>query len=209
MEEGTVYHVQEMDTDPQLIPQYMVEMYSDRRENLAESESESFREILLKYGDTLYDSTGEPGPPRQTPLFKRQAIYDEIKKLEDKKLIEKSNSPCSSGLVLVQKKYLSWRLCVDYRKLNDKTIKDSYPIPRIENNIDALSGAKWMSVLELCMAYQVHMNPYKKGTRKKLHLLRSEVVYINMLRCHFDCATQELGVKELLRQQCEDCSGMF
>ncbi|VDH88704.1 Hypothetical predicted protein [Mytilus galloprovincialis] len=70
-----------------------------------------------------------------------------------------SNSPWSSGLVLVQKKDLSRRLCVDYKKLNDKTIKDSYPIPRIEDNIDALSGAKWMSVLDLRMAYhQVPMN---------------------------------------------------
>ncbi|VDI18408.1 Hypothetical predicted protein [Mytilus galloprovincialis] len=100
---------------------------------------------------------------RAYPASPDTAIEDEIKKLEDKKLIEKSNSPWSSGLVLVQKKDLSWRLCVDYRKLNDKTIKDAYPIPRIEDNIDALSGAKWMSVLDLSMAYhQVPMNPADK-----------------------------------------------
>ncbi|VDI28636.1 Hypothetical predicted protein [Mytilus galloprovincialis] len=105
-----------------------------------------------------------------------------IKKLEDKKLIEKSNSPWSSGLVLVQKKDLSWRLCVDYRKLNDKTIKDAYPIPRIEDNIDALSGAKWMSVLDLSMAYhQVPMNPADKEKtafstpREKLYRIKISV----------------------------------
>ncbi|VDH99985.1 Hypothetical predicted protein [Mytilus galloprovincialis] len=52
---------------------------------------------------------------------------------------------------------------VEKTKLNDKTIKDAYPIPRIEDNIDALSGAKWMSVLDLSMAYhQVPMNPTDK-----------------------------------------------
>ncbi|CAC5404505.1 unnamed protein product [Mytilus coruscus] len=148
MEEGTVCNVREMDRDQQQIPQYMAEMYSDGRENPTESEGERFKDILLRYRDIFYDPAGEPGkttidmhsiklkeeipvkePPRRIPLYKRQAIEDEIKKLEDKKLIEKSNSPRSSGLVLVQKKDLSWRLYVDYRKLNDKTIKDAYPIP--------------------------------------------------------------------------------
>ncbi|CAG2220799.1 unnamed protein product [Mytilus edulis] len=118
MEEETVCNVREMDTDPQEIPQYMAEMYSNGRENLTESEAESFKEILLKYRDIFYDPAGEPGkttigmhsiklkeeipvkePPRRVPLYKRQAIEDEIKKLEDKKLIEKSNSPWSSGLL--------------------------------------------------------------------------------------------------------------
>ncbi|CAG2185648.1 unnamed protein product [Mytilus edulis] len=118
MEEETVCNVREMDTDPQEIPQYMAEMYSNGRENLTESEGESFKEVLLKYRDIFYDPAGEPGkttigmhsiklkeeipvkePPRRVPLYKRQAIEDEIKKLEDKKLIEKSNSPWSSGLL--------------------------------------------------------------------------------------------------------------
>ncbi|CAG2214814.1 Beta-1,4-galactosyltransferase 4,Beta-1,4-N-acetylgalactosaminyltransferase bre-4,Beta-1,4-galactosyltransferase 2,Beta-1,4-galactosyltransferase 5,Beta-1,4-galactosyltransferase 1,Beta-1,4-galactosyltransferase 3,Beta-1,4-galactosyltransferase 6 [Mytilus edulis] len=114
MEEETVCNVREMDTDPQEIPQYMAEMYSNGRENLTESEGESFKEILLKYRDIFYDPAGEPGkttigmhsiklkeeipvkePPRRVPLYKRQAIEDEIKKLEDKKLIEKISDVCS------------------------------------------------------------------------------------------------------------------
>ncbi|CAC5363768.1 unnamed protein product [Mytilus coruscus] len=150
-----------MDTDPQQIPQYMAEVYSDGRENLTESEGEMFREILPENRDTFYYPAGEPG--KTTIGMHSIKLKEEIPKLEDMKLIEKSNHPWSSGLVLVQKKDLSWRLCVDYRKLNEKTIKDAYPIPRIENNIDALSGAKWMSVLDLSMAYrQVPMNPADK-----------------------------------------------
>lgn len=72
--------------------------------------------------------------PRRIPIYKRQALEEEVKKLEEKGLIEKSNSPWSSQTVMVQKKDGSWRMCVDYRKLNKKTIKDAYPLARIDEN---------------------------------------------------------------------------
>jgi hypothetical protein len=53
-------------------------------------------------------------PPRGIPLYKRQALEDEVKKLQDRGLIEKSSSPWSSQVVMVQKKDDSWRMCVDY-----------------------------------------------------------------------------------------------
>ncbi|CAG2221313.1 unnamed protein product [Mytilus edulis] len=96
----------------------------------------------------------EPRAQRRIPLNKRQAIDDEIKKLE------KVQYPLVFSLVLVKKKDLSRQMCAEYQKMNYKTIKESYPILRIEDNIDALSGAKRVSVLELSMAYhQVSMNP--------------------------------------------------
>jgi hypothetical protein len=47
--------------------------------------------------------------------------------------------------VLVKKKDGTLKFCVDYRKLNDVTVKDAYPLPRIDDNLDALAGAKWFS----------------------------------------------------------------
>ena len=55
--------------------------------------------------------------------------------------MEPSSSPWASLVVLVKEKNGNYRFCVDYRKLNSVTIKDSYPLPRIDDTLDALAGA--------------------------------------------------------------------
>lgn len=64
-----------------------------------------------------------------------------------------SCSPYASSIVVGQKKGGEIRLCVDYRQLNAKTRKDAYPLPRIEESLDALTGAKWFSTLDLASGY--------------------------------------------------------
>ena len=78
-------------------------------------------------------------------------------------LIEPSTSPWASPIVLAKKKNGSWRFCVDYRKLNDVTRKDSYPLPRIDDTLDRLAGMQWFSTLDLKSGYwQVEMEPQDK-----------------------------------------------
>lgn len=102
-------------------------------------------------------NTGEARPikqaPRSVPLAKRDEVKRLVNEMERDGVIEPSSSPWSSPVVLVKKKDGSTRFCVDYRKLNDVTKKDSYPLPRIDDTLDTLAGTKWFSTLDLQSGY--------------------------------------------------------
>ena len=68
-------------------------------------------------------------------------------------IIQPSESPCASPVVLVRKKNRKLRFCIDYRKLNHVTKKDAYPLPRIQEMLNALSGSQWFSMLDLASGY--------------------------------------------------------
>jgi len=63
-------------------------------------------------------------------------------------IIEPAASPWASNVVLVKKKDGSLHFCVDYRQLNSITIKDSYPLPLVDNCLNALAGSSWFSTLQ-------------------------------------------------------------
>ncbi|CAF4746916.1 unnamed protein product, partial [Rotaria magnacalcarata] len=67
--------------------------------------------------------------------------FQETKKLLERGQIEESTSPWSSPIVLVEKKDKTMRFCIDYRRLNAITIKDAFPLPRIDEIFDQLSDA--------------------------------------------------------------------
>lgn len=76
-----------------------------------------------------------------------------IKKQLDTGVITKSTSPWASPMVFVKKKDGTTRPCVDYRRLNELTRKDAYPLPSIQDCLDSLSGATLYSTLDLQSGY--------------------------------------------------------
>ncbi|GBL74064.1 Transposon Ty3-G Gag-Pol polyprotein [Araneus ventricosus] len=98
--------------------------------------------------------------PRRLPLAKKEEAERLVKEMVDNGIIEESSGPWASPTVLVKKKDGSTRFCVDCRKLNEITIKDSYPLPRINDTLDTLNGGQWFSTLDLKSGYwQVDIQP--------------------------------------------------
>jgi len=77
---------------------------------------------------------------RRIPFHLRKEVDNLIEEMRQQGVIEESCSPWISPAVLVRKKYGSVRFCVDFRKLNAITKKDSYPIPRIDDMLNRLVG---------------------------------------------------------------------
>ena len=137
-----------------------------------------FFQLLLSFADVIASSTADLGrtdkvrhniptgdarpvrqPVRRVPPHRR----DEVRKLLDDMLsrgvVEPSTSPWASPIVLVRKKDGSTRFCVDYRKVNEVTRKDAYPLPRIDATLDTLAGSQWFTTLDLLNGYwQVGMD---------------------------------------------------
>nr|VZI35503.1 unnamed protein product [Spirometra erinaceieuropaei] len=99
-------------------------------------------------------------PPRRIPLRYREEFNKLLDELLQAKIIQPSLSPWASPIALVPKKDGSVRLCVDYRRLNAVTVRDSFPLPRLDDTLDALGNAAWFSTLDLKSGYwQVEIHP--------------------------------------------------
>jgi hypothetical protein len=90
---------------------------------------------------------------RRIPPHLHQEVKDHLKTLLSKGVIKESTSPWASPIVLVRKKCGGLRLCVDYRRLNAATTADAFPLPRVDESLEALRGAKYFSTVDLASGY--------------------------------------------------------
>lgn len=96
--------------------------------------------------------------PYRHPCIHKNEIERQVKEMLDTGVIKSSNSSYSSPVILVKKSDGTWRICIDYRKLNQNTVKDRFPIAIVEELFDELNGARYFSKLDLRSGYhQIRM----------------------------------------------------
>ena len=82
-------------------------------------------------------------PARCVPVAQQEEVRKLLHEMQEKNVIQPSRSPWAAPVILVKKKDGSTRFCVDYRKLNNVTHKDAYPLQRIDDILQSLVGSKW------------------------------------------------------------------
>lgn len=160
------------------VPEHLQDLWKRGSEHITKAESIKLAELLIKYQHVFSTSDSDIGqtdltehdivttdqipikqPPRRLPKCSEEEVDRQVQDLLAREKITCSSSPWSSPIVLVAKKDGTKRLCVDYRKLNDKTVKDAYVIPVINNMLSNLSGASWFNTFDLSSGYwQVKMS---------------------------------------------------
>ncbi len=104
--------------------------------------------------------------PRRLPFKALDVVREMVKDMLEKKVIEPVESAWAFPIVLAKKSDGSWRFCVDYSKLNDMVVKDSFPLPNIEEMVDELKEAKVLSVVDLASGFwQI---PVHESAKEKL-----------------------------------------
>lgn len=91
----------------------------------------------------MHGHTTSRQPLRRQPLPHRSAVDEHLDSMLAAGTIEPAVGEWAANVVLVRKKDGILRFCIDHRQLNDRTKKDSYPFPRIDECLDALSGGEW------------------------------------------------------------------
>lgn len=108
--------------------------------------------------------------PYRLPARHRQEISDQMEVLERDGVIAQSDSPWNAPLLVVPKKpdvngKVKYRVCVDFRRLNQVTIGDAFPLPNITDILDQLGKSKYYSTLDLAQGY--HQVPMNESDREK------------------------------------------
>ena len=143
--------------------------------NLDTEQSTQLQRLLQEFEDVFNDTpgstdraahsidTGTSKPitqqPYRIPSKWKELLEEEVQQLLTLGIIRPSKSPWAAPVVCVQKKDKTLRMCIDYRRLNAVTKDDLYPLPRIEELLDTVSGANYITTIDLAKGYyQIPVN---------------------------------------------------
>lgn len=137
--------LEEIDQGKQLISKY-----SDL---MSKGETDIGTTKLVRHRIELTDNTPFKQKHRRIPPAMYEEVRNHIQQLLACGVIRQSHSPFASNIVLCRKKDGNLRMCVDYRQLNERTIKDAHALPRIEEILEALAGNSYFTVIDMKSGY--------------------------------------------------------
>ena len=209
------------------LPDHLTELYESSVAEITDPCKRTLvKQLLIDYADA-FSAPGEtlPGttamvhrintgdhPPIRQRLRRMGPVRDavteaELTKLREKGVVVPSTSPWRSPVVLVKKKNGEIRFCIDFRELNQCTVKDSYPLPRIDATLEALAGSQWFCSMDLTSGFwqiPLHEDDQHKtafATKSGLY----EFIVMPFGLCNAS-ATFERCMENILRGLCwQDC----
>ncbi|GET54545.1 retroviral-like aspartic protease 1 [Rhizophagus irregularis DAOM 181602=DAOM 197198] len=130
---------------------------------------------IVKCNIRLKDETPINQKAYRESTENREIIKREIDKMLKEEIIQESCSPWSSPVVIVNKKTGDKRFCIDFRKINQMTITDAYPLPRIDDLLEKFRVAKWFTTIDLASGYwQIEM---KEEDKEKTAFICNQGLY--------------------------------
>ncbi|GJU02610.1 putative reverse transcriptase domain-containing protein [Tanacetum coccineum] len=109
-----------------------------------------------------------------------QELSNQLQELADRGFIRPSTSPCGAPVLFVKKKDGSFRMCIDYRELNKLTVKNRYPLPKIDDLFDQLQV-----FIDDILIYSRNKEEHADHLRIILELLKKEKLYVKFSKCDF------------------------
>eukprot|EP00731_Ephydatia_muelleri_P009815 Em0005g401a len=194
-------------TRPELSPEnkeFLWNMVSEVGDHISSTEKEQLFSVLSAYGDVFSFHDNDVGhtlatkhridtgnappvhcPPRRMPHAQKEEVRKLLRDMLEKRVIQPSDSPWSSPIVLVKKKDGSVRFRIDYRKVNAITRKDAYPLPRVDDTLDTLAGSRLFTTLDLKNGYwQVEVEA-TKDSFQYVRRLREAGLRVKPSKCRF------------------------
>ena len=154
------------------LPKHLIDLYQRATKGRDANEKQAVQRLLNRFQDIFTQgewdiglthltehtiNTGDAAPikqpPRRVPLAFADKEKEAIEELKAKGVIRESVSPWASPVVLVSKKNGGVRPCVDYRKVNQLVKPDGFPLPRIQDCLDAVAGSQLFSTYDLTSGY--------------------------------------------------------
>ena len=121
--------------------------------------------------DSISTQSSHPIRSRQyrQPYHLKKEMDRQIGDMLTNGVIKESSSPWTSPVLMVPKKVGTFRFCVDFRGLNELTIKGPFPLPRIDETLEPLGGARYFSSGRHCTVFSTQMNSTYKTNEEKIY----------------------------------------